>query len=150
MAKLTLEDLLRTKESGEIWSISPKATVFDALKMMADKQIGALVVLDGEHLAGIFSERDYARKIILKGKCSLDTPVDEIMTSKVITVTSDDSIEEGMQLMTNHHIRHLPVVKGEQLLGVVSIGDIVKAIITDKEQLIDHLESYIGKSVAKI
>jgi len=117
--------------------------VFDALQLMADKNVGALLVLDGEKIAGIFSERDYARKIILKGKASKDTPVAEIMTAEVTTLRPEQSVEECMGLMTDKRIRHLPVLDGEKLVGLISIGDVVKAIISEREFIIKQLESYI-------
>lgn len=126
--------------------VSPKVTVFDALQKMADKDIGALLVVEDEQLVGIFSERDYARKIILKGKSSLQTPVREVMTSPIVTITPENTIEECMAMMTDHHVRHLPVLSQGRLLGVVSIGDIVKAVITGQAQVITSLEDYIAGS----
>lgn len=134
--------VLREK-GGEIWSVSPGTTVFDALTMMAEKNIGALVVLEDRKIAGIFSERDYARKVILKGKASKEITVGEIMTSVVVTVRPASTVEECMTLMTEHRIRHLPVMEGEELIGVISIGDVVKAIISDKDFMIQQLEHYI-------
>ena len=113
----------------DIWSIPPDASVYDALRLMADKEVGALLVLDSGRLVGIISERDYARKVILKGKSSLDTPVRDIMTAKVICVRPEQTIEECMALMTDKHVRHLPVVVGDEVVGVISIGDLVKAVI---------------------
>ena len=146
MAMMTIEELLRSKESREVWSVSPKVTVFEALQKMADQDIGALLVMEGERLVGIFSERDYARKIILKGKSSLKTPVQEVMTDEIVTVPPEISIEQCMELMTECHIRHLPVMREGRLLGLVSIGDIVKAIITGQERFIASLENYISGS----
>ncbi|MDH5535196.1 MAG: CBS domain-containing protein [Betaproteobacteria bacterium] len=128
-----------------IFSIGPNARVFEALELMAEKEIGALVVIDGGKLAGIISERDYARKVILLGRSSHDVGVREIMTGKVITVRPDQSVEECMALMTSKRVRHLPVMEGERLIGVVSIGDLVKEVIADQEETIKQLESYIHR-----
>lgn len=135
-------DILRTKGRA-IWSTTPSASVYEALQIMAEKNIGALLVVDAQELAGIFSERDYARKVILKGKFSRDTAVREVMTEKVITVAPDQTVEECMLLMTEKHIRHLPVLDKRELIGVVSIGDVVKAIISDQRFTINQLEDYI-------
>lgn len=134
--------VLREK-GGEIYSVSPGTTVFDALTLMADKNIGALVVLEEKKIAGIFSERDYARKVILKGKASKEITVGEIMTTNVVSVRPAQTVEECMSLMTVHRIRHLPVMEEEELIGVISIGDVVKAIISDKDFMIQQLEHYI-------
>ena len=139
---ITVRDILRTK-GNQIWSVSPDVTVFSALELMAEKNIGALVVTDGENLAGIFSERDYARKVILKGKASKETSVREIMTSEVTTVRPSQSVDECMALMTDKRIRHLPVFEGDKLVGLISIGDVVKAVISEREFTIKQLESYI-------
>ncbi|MBI2090508.1 MAG: CBS domain-containing protein [Deltaproteobacteria bacterium] len=139
---ITVRDILRAK-GDQIWWISPDATVFSALELMAEKNVGALVVLDGETLAGIFSERDYARKVILKGKASKETAVREIMTSEVTTVRPGQSVDECMALMTDKRIRHLPVFEGEKLVGLISIGDVVKAVISEREFVIKQLENYI-------
>jgi CBS domain-containing protein len=139
---INVREILNEK-GNEIWSISPDATVFDALVLMAEKNCGALVVLEGEKLVGIFSERDYARKIILKGKASKETFVEEIMSSELTCIHPRQSVEECMSLMTDKRIRHLPVVDDEKLVGLISIGDVVKAIISDKEFLIKQLENYI-------
>lgn len=127
----------------EVWSVSPDDSVFDALKKMADKNIGALLVLDGDELVGIISERDYARKVILKGKSSMDTPVRDIMTPRVLYIRANQSIEECMALMTDKRIRHLPVFDQDKLVGVISIGDVVKAFISHQEFVIEQLENYI-------
>jgi CBS domain-containing protein len=139
---ILVRDILKEK-GNQIWWVSPDSTVYDALTLMAEKNAGALVVLDGEKLAGIFSERDYARKVVLKGKFSKETAVKEIMTSEVTYILLAQSVEECMALMTDKRIRHLPVLEGEKLVGVISIGDVVKAIISDKEFLIHQLEKYI-------
>jgi CBS domain-containing protein len=139
---ITVRDILQRK-GNQIWSVAPDSTVYDALMLMAEQNVGALLVLDGEKIVGIFSERDYARKIILKGKASKETSVDEIMTSEVTTVHPGQSVEECMALMTHKRIRHLPVLEGEKLAGLISIGDVVKAIISDREFIIKQLESYI-------
>ena len=134
--------LLRTKGS-EVWSIEPEASVFEAIKLMAEKGIGALLVMEAGRLAGIISERDYARKVILRGKSSTETPVREIMTPRVFYVHPEQSVEECMALMTEKHIRHLPVLRGEEVAGIISIGDLVKALISDREIRIQQLENYI-------
>lgn len=139
---IKISQLLKIK-GYDVWSISPDKPVFDALIIMAEKNIGALLVLDGENLTGIISERDYARKVILKGKNSMETRVREIMTPDVITIQSDVTIDNCMELMTSNRIRHLPVYNGSQLEGVISIGDIVKAIISQQESLIEQMEQYI-------
>ena len=134
--------LLQAK-GREVHSITPDARVIEALKLMAEKEVGALVVLDGARLAGILSERDYARKVILHGKSSHDITVREIMTGKVITVGLDCTVEECMALMTGKRIRHLPVMDGDRLAGLLSIGDLVKEVISDQQATIRQLESYI-------
>ena len=139
----SISDIFRQK-GREVWSISPDASVYDAIEMMSDKQVGALLVLSEGKLAGVISERDYARKVILKGKSSKQTLVGEIMTAPVISVTSRHSVDDCMTLMTNHRIRHLPIVDGEQVSGVISIGDLVKWIISAQGETIHHLENYIA------
>jgi CBS domain-containing protein len=141
----TVERILGGK-GRNIWSVAPDSSVYDALKLMAEKGVGALLVLEGGKLAGIISERDYARKVVLKGKSSLETPVREIMTEKVFFVRPEQTIEECMALMTEKHIRHLPVLVGEAVVGVISIGDLVKAVIDEKDFLIKQLENYITGS----
>lgn len=131
------------RKGRTIWSIGPDDSVYDALQLMADKDIGALLVLEGDELVGIFSERDYARKVILKGKSSKETPLREIMTTRVVCVHQHQSIEECMALMTEYHVRHLPVLEGEKLVGVISIGDVVKEIISEQKFVIEQLEQYI-------
>jgi len=140
----TLKQLLEAK-GGNVYSIMPDARVFDALKLMADKSVGALIVMEGGRLAGIISERDYARKVILHGKSSHDLQVRDIMTSKVISVHPGQTVEECMALMTEKRIRHLPVTEGELLIGVLSIGDLVKEVIAEQRQTIEQLESYIHR-----
>ena len=141
---ITVKDILRSK-THDIISITPDTTVYDALVIMAEKNIGALVVLNGETLAGIMSERDYARKVILLGKSSREMRVGEIMTSNVISVRPDQSVQECMAHMTDKHIRHLPVLEGDRLVGIISIGDVVKTIISDQESTIKLLEEYISQ-----
>jgi len=143
----TVKDIL-SKKDPNIYTISPDETVFNALKVMAEKNIGALIVTDGEQVQGIFSERDYARKVILKGKSSKDIKVSEIMTPKVLVVTPQNTVDECMALMTEKHVRHLPVIENDKLVGVVSIGDIVKQIITDHKFTIKELEKYISGDIA--
>ena len=138
----TVRSILKVK-GNNIWSLSPDATVYDAIGLMAEKGVGALVVVSHEKLEGIISERDYARKVILKGKQSTETRVREIMTTPVLYVTPDQSIEECMRLMTSRRLRHLPVVEEEKVVGIVSIGDLVNWVITTQEQTIQHLQSYI-------
>jgi CBS domain-containing protein len=140
----TLKQLLEAK-GRDVYSIAPDARVFDALRLMAEKSVGALIVMEGGRIAGILSERDYARKVILHGKFSHDIQVREIMTSKVITVHPGQTVEECMALMTEKRIRHLPVTEGERLIGVLSIGDLVKEVIAEQQQTIKQLESYIHR-----
>ncbi|MHB8579476.1 MAG: CBS domain-containing protein [Ignavibacteriaceae bacterium] len=145
----TVSEILKLKGS-EVYTISPDDTVFDALKIMADKQIGALLAIDNGEVAGIISERDYARKVILQGKLSKDTLIREIMSTKVLYVTKDQTTEDCMALMINKRIRHLPVYENERLIGLISIGDVVKAVIDEKEFIIDQLVNYItGKPTLK-
>jgi CBS domain-containing protein len=138
----TTGELLRTK-GNNVFSIAPQSTVYEALQLMAQEDIGALVVLDSEKLVGIFSERDYARKLVLKGNFSKSTAVGEVMTRDVITVSPADNLQKCMDLMAAKHVRHLPVVLENRVIGVISIGDIVKAIISDQKFTIDVLERYI-------
>ena len=139
---ITVTQILKAK-GNETWTIEPQVTVYDALKLMAEKKIGALVVVEAGKVVGIFSERDYARKVILKDRSSKDTPVRMIMTERVVAVTPTTTVEVCMELMTGEHIRHLPVLDGDHLVGVISIGDVVKAIMAEQEYLIEHLENYI-------
>jgi CBS domain-containing protein len=128
----------------QVWSVRPGDTVYDAIKLMADKDVGALMVLDGGRIVGIITERDYARNVFLKGRGSPQTLVGEIMAHSVACVRPDRSIEECMAIMTERRVRHLPVVHGDELLGLVSIGDLVKSIISDREFAIEQLEHYIS------
>ncbi|HRO62760.1 CBS domain-containing protein [Thermomonas sp.] len=139
----TVRQLLEGKPA-DVFSITPDAPVIDAIRMMAERRVGALLVMEGPRLAGIISERDYARKIVLQGRSSKDTPVRDIMTAQVVTVTPSDSTEHCMELVTNSRIRHLPVLDGERVVGVLSIGDLVKAVIEMQQQDIDHLQRYIA------
>jgi CBS domain-containing protein len=139
----TVGDILKAKGSA-VFAAEPDATVYHALKVMAEKNIGALLVREGERVVGIFSERDYARQVVLKGKASKDTPIRDVMTSRVVFVRPEQNLEECMALMTDKHIRHLPVLDGASLAGIVSIGDVVKAVISEKEFLIAQLEHYIA------
>ena len=136
----TVRHILQFK-GPQVWSIHPGATVFEALRMMADKGVGALLVMDGDKMVGILSERDYARKVILVGKTSRETLVKEIMSSTVYTIHPEQTVEEAMEIMTNRHIRHVPVVDGEEVLGMISIGDVVKNIIFRQRQTIKKLSS---------
>lgn len=138
----TVRDLLKTK-GREVWSVAPDASVYDALKLMADKNIGAVLVMDGDNIMGILSERDYARKIVLQGKASANTPASEIMTTRVYCVGPQETAEEVMALMTEKKIRHLPVLENDRLIGIISIGDVVKATIAQKEFIIEQLEHYV-------
>jgi CBS domain-containing protein len=139
----TVKDMLRVK-GREVWSIGPDAPVYDALSMMADKGVGALLVLEGGRVVGIISERDYARKVDLKRKSSRQTPVRDIMTSEVVYVRPENTVEECMAVMTHKRIRHLPVMEDDILVGVISIGDVVKAIISEQQFVIEQLEHYIS------
>jgi CBS domain-containing protein len=135
--------ILKAK-GGAVWSVGPDDTVFDALRIMADKGIGAVVVLDDDQVVGIFSERDYARRGILEGRASKDTRVREIMTRRVVCVSPRHTLGECLALMTDKRIRHLPVQEGDSLIGVVSIGDLVKGVIDEQEFLIEQLEYYVS------
>ncbi|KAF1711277.1 histidine kinase [Pseudoxanthomonas kalamensis DSM 18571] len=139
----TVRQLLGEK-TPEIYAVAPGDSVIDAIRLMAEKGVGAVLVMEGPRLAGIVSERDYARKIVLHGKSSSGTPVSEIMTAKVITVGPDDSVDRCMQVVTEHRIRHLPVTQGDEVVGVISIGDLVKAVIEDQQVELDQLQRYIA------
>ncbi|HEY6517520.1 MAG TPA: CBS domain-containing protein [Steroidobacteraceae bacterium] len=134
---------LLDRKGRALFSIEPEDPVLEAIRMMADHHVGALLVMRGAELAGILSERDYARKVVLLGRSSADTPVWQIMTAPVITVSPDNSVQDCMRLMTDHHIRHLPVTEGTRVVGMISIGDLVKAVIEEQQQTIEQLESYI-------
>ena len=136
-------DQLLEGKGRDVWSVTPGDTVYDALELMSEKGIGALVVLDGNDLAGLFSERDYARKVILEGRSSRDTLVRDIMSARVVCVSPEQTIQDCMGLMSEKRIRHLPVVAGDRIVGLVSIGDVVKAVIADQEEVIEYLEHYI-------
>ena len=139
----TLQQVLKQKENDDIWSVTPTNTVFEAIQVMADKRAGALLVMNGAKLEGIISERDYAREVILKGRSSKKTLVGEIMSSNVITLAPTDSVQNALEVMTKHHIRHLPIVDVTTVVGVVSIGDLVKDVISVQQTTIEQLESYI-------
>lgn len=128
----------------KVWSITPDATVFDAIKLMAEKNVGALLVLAGDELRGIITERDYTRKVALQGKTSKETHVRDILSAEITTVGPDHSVEECMKLMTDHHVRHLPVLAGKKVLGVVSIGDLVNWTISAQSAAIDQMQQYIS------
>jgi len=139
----TLQQLLNSKKYKEVISIAPHRPVFDALVVLAEYKIGALVVLQGEQLVGIFSERDYAREVILKGKSSKTTQISEVMTDKVLTAKPSDTVEHAMTIMSDKRIRHLPIVDNDKVIGILSIGDLVKETIAYQHDLIKQLESYI-------
>lgn len=130
-------------KSPEVHAVAPDAAVVDAIRLMAEKGIGAVLVMDGPRLAGILSERDYARKIVLRDRSSRDTPVADIMTTQLITVGPNAQVEHCLQLVTEHRIRHLPVMEGSTVVGVISIGDLVKAVIDAQQQELEHLQQYI-------
>ena len=139
----SVNNLLQSKKS-QIISVKPNTSVYDALVLMAEKNIGAVLVTTNDQLVGILSERDYARKIILKGKTSKETKVEEIMTSQVLFVQPEQSVEDCMAIMSDKHIRHLPVLEKGELIGIISIGDVVNAVISEKEFAIKQLENYIS------
>jgi CBS domain-containing protein len=138
-----IDSILKAKEH-KIWSVTPATTVYEAIVLMAEKNIGAVLVMSGEQLVGIASERDYARKVILQDRSSKTTRIEEIMTRSLITVTPDNSIDECMRLVTKHRIRHLPVLAKGRLAGIVSIGDLVNAVIAEQAHTIDQLKTYIS------
>jgi CBS domain-containing protein len=140
---LTVRQLLDRKSSG-IYSIRPDASVLEALELMAREDVSSVLVMEGDDLKGIFTERDYARKVALRGRNSRDTVVRELMTSELITITGQQNIDDCMSIMTERHIRHLPVVEGNKLVGLISIGDVVKSIISDQESTIQQLAGYIA------
>jgi CBS domain-containing protein len=142
-----ISSLLHEKTSA-LWSVTPETTVFDAIRLMAEKNVGALPVLAAGRLAGIFTERDYTRKVALMGKTSKDTRVREVVGREIVTVTPDDSVEDCMRLMTDKRVRHLPVLEGMNVVGIVSIGDLVNWIISTQNAAIEQLEQYIAGSLA--
>ncbi|MFH1219160.1 MAG: CBS domain-containing protein [Candidatus Eisenbacteria bacterium] len=144
--KVMVSDILE-KKGRSVTSIPPQASVYEALKLMADKGIGALVVIDGEQVVGMFSERDYARKIVLQGRWSKETPVADVMTRSVFYVPTWRTLEECMALMTEKRVRHLPVLEEGRLVGLVSIGDVVRAIIADQQFAIQQLEAYVDEAL---
>ena len=143
--KRTLADLLEKKGTAT-FSIKPDETVYRAIQVMAERGVGALLVMDGEQLVGMLSERDYARRVILQGRSSKETPVREIMTARVIFGRPEQTVEDAMAIMTEKRIRHLPVMKDEKLLGIVTLGDTVKELLSEKQFLIEQLENYISGS----
>ena len=142
---MTTVRMLLERKGRAIFSVEPQASVLDAIRLMAEHHVGALVVMRAAALEGIVSERDYARKVILRGRSSAETPVRDIMSSPVLTVSLETSVEQCMQLMTDRHVRHLPVVDGGRVVGLVSIGDLVKAVIAEQREQIEQLESYIHR-----
>lgn len=140
---MTIVKQILDGKGREVWAVRPDESIYAALELMAEKNIGAVLVMEGEKLVGIFSERDYARKVILQGKASRDTPVSEAMTSRVFAVRPDQHVDGCMALMTEKRIRHLPVMREERVEGVISIGDVVKAVISEQAKTIKHLEDYI-------
>jgi len=139
-----LEDFLKLNKNRQIWTISKDQSVMQALVLMSEKNIGAIIIVDNNDFPiGIFSERDYARKIILKGKSSKDTLLDEVMTKELITVTKDYKIEQCMEIMNEKRIRHLPVLENKKIVGIISIGDVLKIMIKEQKELINHLQKFI-------
>ena len=141
----SVAEILKSKPEAKVHSVAPSDTVLTALKLMADKRIGALLVMEGERIAGIFTERDYARKVVLLGRASIDTPVREVMTSAVRFVHPSNSAEQCMAVMTENRLRHLPVLDGERVVGLVSIGDLVKSVISEQQFIITQMEQYITR-----
>lgn len=141
---MKLVNHLLERKGRDIVSIAPGASVFDAIKLMADKAVGSLLVMDGQAMLGIVTERDYARKVIVKGRSSENTDVSEIMTAQVLTTSTAATVKSCMELMNEHRIRHLPVIEDGELVGVISIGDLVNAIISEQQEEIEQLESYIS------
>lgn len=138
----SISEILEDKGS-QVWSVTPETSVYDAIKLMADKNIGALAVIEGEKLVGILSERDYTRKVILQGKSSKSTQVREIISGQVVSVTRDHTVQDCLRLMTKHRIRHLPVLQDNKLMGLVSIGDLVNSVISAQQSTIEQLQTYI-------
>ncbi len=141
---ITVQQLLNSKDDSNIYSVTPDMMVYDAIKLMNEVKVGALLVLENDRLAGIISERDYTRKVILQSKSSQSTPVRDIMTQKVLYVTPEQSMDECLVIMSKNHIRHLPVLVGDQPVGVLSVMDVVQNIISEKEHIIEQLENYIS------
>ena len=141
----TVQDLLKRK-GQDVWSITPDSSVYRAIELMAEKHVGALMVMNGDQLVGIISERDYARKVVLKGRSSKETPIREIMSSPVITIEPQRSVDDCMKVITDHRVRHLPVIEKEKVIGVVSIGDLVNWIISAQDHTIQQLQNYISGS----
>ncbi len=139
----TIRELMAVNKDTAPWSVESSATVFQALQMMADKNVGAILVLENGQIVGVFSERDYARKIILRGKCSLETSIKEVMTKEMVVINPETTLEESLELMSKWHIRHLPVLEQGRLAGMVSMRDVVDAILSMKESTIKNLEDYI-------
>jgi CBS domain-containing protein len=139
-----VKDILRDK-GNTVYSVESTIMVIRAIELMCEKNIGGLLIVDSGKLEGIFTERDYARKLILKGKSSMNTPISELMTKNPFTIAPDNTIEDCMDMMTSRHIRHLPVVEGDKLIGIISIGDVVKHIIEEQKDIIEHLENYISR-----
>ena len=137
-----VSSILAHKKASTVWSIGPNAMVFDAIQLMDEKNVGALPVVDNKTLVGVVSERDYTRKIIVKGRSSKDTPVSDIMTKELLTVNSGDSVAECMRIMTEKRVRHLPVLEGTKLVGILSIGDVVNWLMSAQKAMIDNLERY--------
>jgi CBS domain-containing protein len=142
MMIMNVRQILEVK-GNDLWSVKPDSTVYEALRLMADKDVGALLVMEDDKLVGIVSERDYARKVVLKGKSSKDTQIKEIMTSVLYTVHPDQTVHECMELMTNQHIRHLPVILDNKVMGIISIGDVVKNVIYQQREAIKDLERQV-------
>lgn len=140
----TVAEILKAKGNSTVYSIAPSATVFEAVKLMAEKNVGALLVMEGERIVGVVTERDYARKVVLLARSSKDTPLRDVMTSAVIYVRLNQTSEECMALMTESRVRHLPVMDGDKLVGLISIGDIVKGIISEQNFIIEQLQNYIA------
>ena len=140
---MKVKEILRRK-GNQIISVSPNATVLDALRLMAEKNLSGVMVMEGEDVKGIFTERDYARKIVLRGRTSADSQISEVMVTNLVTITPEASVNDCMQLMTGKLIRHLPVLEGEKIVGIISIGDVVKSMIEEQQDVIQHLEQYIA------
>jgi CBS domain-containing protein len=141
----SVSNILKTKGSATI-SVTPETIVYDAIELMCDRNVSSVVIMENERLVGIFTERDYARKLILQGKASKETRISEVMTEDLVTVTLNTTIEECMQLMTSRFIRHLPVLEGNRLLGIISIGDVVKSVIEEQKFIIENMEHFISGS----